>query len=34
MKVPASFAEQFYGLRGNIENVREKLTNVRLEKTR
>ena len=33
MKVPASFAEQFYGLRGNIENVREDLTNVRSEKT-
>ena len=33
MKIPASFAEQFYGLRGNIENVREDLTNARLEKT-
>ena len=34
MKIPASFAEQFYGLRGNIENVREDLTNVRLQKTK
>jgi hypothetical protein len=33
MKVPASFAEQFYGLRGNIENVREDLTNISSEKT-
>lgn len=29
MKVPAFFAEQIYGLRGNIDFVREKLTNVR-----
>jgi TRAP-type uncharacterized transport system substrate-binding protein len=33
MKIPASFAEQFYGLRGNIENVREDLTNIGSEKT-
>jgi len=28
MKVPASFADQFYGLRGHIDYVREKLTNL------
>ena len=27
MKVPASFADQFYGLRGHIDYVREKLAN-------
>jgi hypothetical protein len=25
MKVPASFADQFYGLRGSIDFVRERL---------
>ena len=28
MKVPASFADQFYGLRGHIDYVREKLANL------
>jgi len=28
MKVPASFADQFYGLRGHIDFVREKLANL------
>ena len=28
MKVPASFADQFYGLRVNIDFVRKKLTEV------
>ena len=27
MKVPASFANQFYGLRGDIGFVRDRLTN-------
>jgi hypothetical protein len=26
MKVPASFADQFYGLRGDISFVRDRLT--------
>ena len=28
MKVPASFADQFYGLRGHIDYVRDKLANI------
>jgi hypothetical protein len=28
MKVPASFADQFYGLRGHIDFVREKLASL------
>jgi hypothetical protein len=28
MKVPASFADQIYGLRGNIDYVREKLAKI------
>jgi len=32
MKVPAFLADQFYGLRGDINFVRQKLTNVRSNK--
>jgi TRAP-type uncharacterized transport system substrate-binding protein len=31
IKVPASFADQFYGLRGHIDFVREKLANLQAE---